>query len=70
MEFFSITNLKQAIQTNPRLQEINNQLMIAKQIASGMNFLHSLNPCVLVKKTFIITSTINYFLIPSHSILI
>jgi hypothetical protein len=44
------TNLRDAIESNKQLRDRVVQLEIAKQIASGMNFLHSLNPHILVKK--------------------
>jgi len=40
-------NLRSAIEKDPQLRDRRVQLSIAKQIASGMNFLHSLNPLVL-----------------------
>ena len=43
------TNLRNAIETNKQLRDRVIQLEISKQIASGMNFLHSLNPNILVK---------------------
>ena len=46
MEFIS-TNLRKAIVNDNRLKDIMNQINIGKQIASGMNFLHSLNPYIL-----------------------
>src|SRR5579885_2858113 len=46
MEFIS-TNLRKAIVNDNRLKDIKNQINIGKQIASGMNFLHSLEPYVL-----------------------
>ena len=48
MEFVS-SNLRSFIEKDERSKEINNQIRIAKQISSGMNFLHSLNPYILVK---------------------
>lgn len=47
MEFVS-TNLRRALEEDSRLQNRQIQLDIAKQVASGMNFLHSLNPYILV----------------------
>ncbi len=47
MEFIS-TNLRKAIENDARLKEKPNQINIAKQIVSGMNFLHSLDPYILV----------------------
>ena len=47
MEFVS-SNLRNCIENDSRLREIDNQIKISKQISSGMNFLHSLNPFVLV----------------------
>ena len=47
MEFVS-SNLRSFIEKDQRSKEINNQIRIAKQISSGMNFLHSLNPPILV----------------------
>lgn len=49
MEFIS-TNLRNAIETDERLHNRRMQMELAKQIASGMNFLHSLNPFILVKE--------------------
>lgn len=46
MEFVDM-NLRDAIEKNPSLSDFRNQLLIAKQIASGMNFLHNLNPPIL-----------------------
>ena len=48
MEFVS-TTLRNAIEKDGRLKDLQTQLLISKQIVSGMNFLHSLNPYVLVK---------------------
>ena len=48
MEFVS-TNLRKCIENDIRMKDIRNQINIGKQISSGMNFLHSLNPHVLVK---------------------
>ena len=48
IEFVS-SNLRNFIEKDERSREINNQIRIAKQISSGMNFLHSLNPYILVK---------------------
>lgn len=42
------TDLRKAIASDARLKEKKVQYNIAKQIASGMNYLHSLNPDVLV----------------------
>lgn len=42
------TNLQKAIVSDERLKDLNIQIRIAKEIASGMNFLHSLQPSVLV----------------------
>ena len=47
MEFVS-TNLRKAIETDSRLQNFKVRLELSKQIASGMNYLHSLNPYILV----------------------
>ena len=47
MEFIC-SNLRNYIENDSRLREIDNQIKISKQISSGMNFLHSLNPFVLV----------------------
>lgn len=47
MEFVD-SNLRSAIESNPVLRDFHAQLKVAKQIASGMNFLHSLNPLILV----------------------
>ena len=49
MEFVS-SNLRSFIEKDERSKEINNQIKIAKQICSGMNFLHSLNPPIFVTK--------------------
>ena len=46
MEFIS-TTLRKAIENDNRLKNIMKQMNIGKQIASGMNFLHSLNPYIL-----------------------
>ena len=51
MEFIS-SNLRNCIENDPRLREIENQIIISKQISSGMNFLHSLNPHILVINKF------------------
>ena len=48
MEFVS-SNLRSFIEKDKRSREMSNQIRIAKQISSGMNFLHSLNPYILVK---------------------
>ena len=48
MEFIS-TTLRKSIENDNRLKDIMKQINIGKQIASGMNFLHSLNPYILVK---------------------
>lgn len=45
---FVWTNLRNLIQKDRRFECLDTQLNIAKQIASGMNFLHSLNPHILV----------------------
>ena len=42
------TDLRDMINNDNRLKQRDVQLHCAKQIASGMNFLHSLNPIVLV----------------------
>ena len=47
MEFIC-SNLRNYIENDSRLRDIDNQIRISKQISSGMNFLHSLNPFVLV----------------------
>ena len=47
MEFVS-TTLRKGIENDNRLKNIEIQLSIGKQISSGMNFLHSLKPYVLV----------------------
>ena len=46
MEFVS-NNLRNFIESDSRLRKIENQILISKQISSGMNFLHSLNPYIL-----------------------
>jgi serine/threonine protein kinase len=46
MEFVS-NNLRNFIENDSRLRKIENQILISKQISSGMNFLHSLNPYIL-----------------------
>lgn len=46
MELMNVS-LRGAISKDPRLKERKVQLNIAKQVASGMNFLHSLNPYIL-----------------------
>lgn len=46
---FLKTTLHQAIRKDARLSKPKMQLHIAKQMASGMSFLHSLNPCILVR---------------------
>ena len=51
MEFVP-NNLRNAIENDSSLREIDNQLKIAKQISSGMNFLHSLTPPILVSSKF------------------
>lgn len=53
-EFVNGINLELAIRDLPQLKELENQLYVAKQIVSGMNFLHSLNPYILVKKIFFV----------------
>lgn len=47
---FVFSDLRRAIQkeTVPQLKDRKNQFIVAKKIASGMNFLHSLVPYVLV----------------------
>lgn len=47
MEFVPST-LRSSIEKDERLKDIHTKFRIAKQIASGMNFLHSLNPFILV----------------------
>lgn len=42
------TNLRKAIKHDSRLDSLEIKLQISKKIASGMNFLHSLNPSILV----------------------
>lgn len=42
------TDLRNAIKVFSELENETNQLKIAKQIVSGMNFLHSLKPYILV----------------------
>lgn len=42
------SNLKILIESDIRLKDFVNQIKIAKQIARGMAFLHSLNPYILV----------------------
>lgn len=46
MEFVD-TNLRKAIETFPQLKIFESQLSVAKQIASGMKFLHTLKPFIL-----------------------
>ena len=48
MELMEIT-LRNAIEKRSELKNLEIQISIYKQIASGMNFLHSLDPYVLVK---------------------
>jgi len=47
MEFMD-TDLRKAIKKFPKLKERIVQFSITKKIASGINFLHSLNPHILV----------------------
>lgn len=49
MEYISI-DLRTSIEIDERFSNFYVQLDVAKQIASGMNFLHSLNPYILVFK--------------------
>ena len=51
MEFVS-TTLRKWIENDVKMKDIKNQISIGKQIASGMNFLHYLNPHILVNGTF------------------
>lgn len=44
------TDLRAAIKENIGLKNLSTQMKIAREIASGMNYLHSLNPFVLVTK--------------------
>lgn len=55
MEFMD-TNLREAIERDDRLQDEITCFQIAKEIAAGMNFLHSLNPYIVV-----IQINTNYF---------
>lgn len=50
---YVVYNLECLIRNDCRLLKEEIQLHIAKQISLGMNFLHSLKPCVLVKTNFI-----------------
>lgn len=50
MEYLPI-NLSDAIQHDDRLKSDENRLKVSLQIATGMNFLHSLNPAILVNLT-------------------
>ena len=55
------TDLRKAIGQDSRFNERNIQFSVAQQIAAGMNFLHSLNPYVLVKtRIYLIIFKINY----------
>jgi len=47
MKFIS-TTLRKSIENDSRLKDKKIQIDIGKQISSGMNFLHSLNPYVIV----------------------
>lgn len=49
MEYIE-SNLRNSIKKDSRILNRKNQILIAKQIASGMNFLHSLNPSILVNE--------------------
>ena len=53
MEFLS-TDLRNAIKNDNRLKDMKIKINISKQISSGMNFLHSLNPFILVTIFFLL----------------
>lgn len=49
MEYIRL-DLRRALMVDERFKELSVKLLIAKQVASGMNFLHSLTPYILVNK--------------------